>query len=62
MEKLISIFDEYNKHTDIAKVNMFDLNEAVKDVAEGDTSKLGMFLKNATLDIDALDATAKKFG
>lgn len=62
MEKLINIFDEYNKHTDTAKVNMFDLKEAIKDVAEGDTSKLGAFLKNSTLETEALDATAKKFG
>ena len=62
MEKLINIFDEYNKHTDIAKVNMVDLKEAIKAVAEGDTSKLGAFLKNNTLEIEALDATAKKFG
>ena len=62
MSRLSDIFEEYNKHTTQAKVDMTEFNQAVNELMNGDPSKLHSFLKDATLDIDALDQTATKFG
>lgn len=62
MSRLSDIFEEYNKHTTQGKVNMDAFNKAVNELMNGDPSKLHKFFLDSEFDIDALDATAKKFG
>ena len=62
LEKLVNIFTEYNNHTTTAKINMDELNRAITEVINGDPSKLADFLKNSTIDLDALNETAAAFG
>jgi len=62
MSRLSDIFEEYNKHTTQAKVDMTELNSAISELLNGDPAKMHKFLQDVTLDVDALDATAKKFG
>lgn len=62
MSRLSDVFEEYNLHTTEAKINMEEFHKAVSALMNGDPSKLHNFLKESTLDIDALDETAKKFG
>ena len=62
MSRLSDIFEEYNKHTTQAKIDMTEYNEAVSELMSGDPSRLHKLIQDHTFDIDALDKTAKKFG
>ena len=62
MSKLSDIFEEYNKHTTTAKVNMADFNDAVSSLLKGNPEAMHKFLKDSELDFDALSKTAERFG
>ena len=62
MRSLSDIFEEYNKHTDVAKVNLQELNKAMGELFSGNAKPLYDLLENITLDADAFEETAKKYG
>lgn len=62
MSQISDIFEEYNRHTSTAKVNMKEYNKAVKALMEGSASEMHKFFNDLELNYDALDETAKKFG
>lgn len=62
MTNLSDIVEEYNKHTNVAKVNTQELNKAMGELFKGNTKELYDLLNNFEWDADAFAETAKKYG
>lgn len=62
MRKLGDVIEEYNKHTQVAKVNIQELNGAMGELFKGNLQPLYDLLNNFEFDADAFEKTAQKYG